>query len=137
MFRVNQRSGKGIYINFSGVSFWIAALAVIVLLSSIGLGWILKSIFFLLLFLLLAPIVALVIFQWWLKRNVIEDRCPACNTSFIVVNNTQGRCPSCGEKVTVTNQRFVRYQPPGTIDVDVVDVSATDVSASPNELGSQ
>jgi predicted RNA-binding Zn-ribbon protein involved in translation (DUF1610 family) len=134
---VNQRNFKSIAINFSGIGFWLVTLAIILLLSSLGLGWLLKSIFVVLLILFLTPVIALIALRWWLKRNVIEDQCPSCEVSFLVVNNTQGQCPNCGERVTVKDRKFVRYSPPGTIDVDVVEVSSKDTTSSPKELNGQ
>lgn len=133
---MNYKSGKGIAFNLSGIGFWLTILAVIVILSSIGLGWLLKSLAVLLFLLLTAPVIAVIAFRWWFKRNVIENNCPVCGTSFIVLNNTQARCPSCQEVVTVQDRQFVRYSPPGTVDVDVIEVSASEVNPVQKKLDS-
>ncbi|MEB3355335.1 MAG: hypothetical protein VKK04_01215 [Synechococcales bacterium] len=124
---MNQGDFRGLQINLSGLSFWLTIIAVVWLLGSIGLGWLVKSVFILFGLLLLAPIVAFIGFRWWLQRNLVEDQCPVCRHEFVGLNGTQLRCPSCSEPIKVEKGHFNRLTPPGTVDVDVVDVSAQDV----------
>jgi len=130
---VNRNNGNGLYLNVSGISFWITIIAVIVILSSIGLGWLVKSIAVLFILLLLTPVIAFLAFRWWVKRNVVEQDCPVCGTNFVGINNTQTRCPNCGERITVQHKEFVRYSPPGTVDVDVIEVGSKELDASSEE----
>lgn len=133
---MNQNNGKGLYLNLSGIGLWATIFGVIWLLSSIGLGWIVKSLVVLIFLLLIAPVIAYLAFRWWFRRNVIESSCPVCSTSFVGINKSQTRCPNCGEMITVQGKTFVRYNPPGTVDVDVIDVSVKqlDVTSKSNEL---
>ena len=135
---MNQNNGKGLYLNISGIGVWVTIFAVIWLLSSIGLGWIVKSVVVLIFLLLLAPVIAYFAFRWWFKRNVIESSCPVCSHDFVGINNAQTRCPNCGETIAVQDKKFVRYNPPGTVDVDVVDVSVKELDSrrKDNELDS-
>jgi hypothetical protein len=40
------------------------------------------------------------------------------------LEKSQLQCPSCGEPLKIENGQFERLTPPGTIDVDAVDVEA-------------
>nr|WP_255699285.1 hypothetical protein [Tychonema sp. BBK16] len=94
------------------------------LLASLGLGWIVKSIFILVLFLLITPVIAVFAFQWWLKRNLVEGKCPVCQYELTALNQTQCQCSNCGEPLKVEQGQFIRLTPPGTIDVTAVEVSS-------------
>jgi hypothetical protein len=122
---VNQNSLRSIQL--SGFSFWLALLAIIWLLGSIGLGWLVKSFFILIGFLILTPIVAFLGFRWWLKRNLVVDRCPVCSYESAGINRTQLRCPSCSEPLRVEKGHFHRLTPPGTVDVTAVDVTVKQI----------
>lgn len=110
--------------NWSGISNWLIALAIMGLLASVGLGWLVNSILILIGILLLAPVILLVGARWWLNRNLIQDRCPVCDAEFTALNQTQCQCPSCGEPIQVEQGHFTRLTPPGTIDIQAVDISA-------------
>ncbi|MBD2456946.1 hypothetical protein H6G80_23075 [Nostoc sp. FACHB-87] len=99
-------------------------LAVIWLLGSLGLGWLVKSLFILFALLSLAPVVAFVGFRWWLQRNLVTDKCPVCAYEFTGLNNSQLQCPNCGEQLLVQKGHFQRFAPEGTIDVTAVEVQA-------------
>jgi hypothetical protein len=118
---VNQYSFRSI--QFSGLRFWLTLLAIIWLLGSIGLGWLVKSFVILLGIILITPILALLGFRWWLQRNLVVDRCPVCGTEAAGINNTQFRCPSCSEPLKIEHKHFHRLAPPGTVDVDAIDVT--------------
>jgi hypothetical protein len=96
--------------------------AIIWLLATIGLGWLVKSFFILIGLILVTPVIAFLGFQWWLKRNLIESDCPICHYAFVSLNKTEFRCPSCGEPLSAENGHFHRLTPPGTIDVSAVEV---------------
>ena len=121
---MNRNSFSPTKIEFSGIGFWIGIMAIAWLLGAIGLGWLVNSILILIGLILIAPVVIFLVFRWWLQRNLVQDRCPVCNYEFTGFNNTQLTCPSCGETLQVEGKRYSRSAPPGTIDVDVVDVSA-------------
>jgi hypothetical protein len=118
---VNQNSFRSIQL--SGFSFWLTLLAIVWLLGSIGLGWLVKSFFILIGILIITPIIAFIGFRWWLKRNLVVDRCPVCGYESAGINNTQLRCPSCSEALKVDHGHFHRLTPPGTVDVQAIDVT--------------
>lgn len=130
---MNPNNRNGLYLNISGLGFWITLLAIALLLSSVGLGWLVKSVAIFVLLLFLLPIIAYIIFRWWLSRNIVESSCPVCSTTSVSLRNSQFRCPGCGEVLVAKNESFVRYSPPGTVDVDAVDVSVKEIDASGNE----
>ncbi|KKD37176.1 MAG: hypothetical protein WAN66_28600 [Limnoraphis robusta] len=118
---MNQGRPRILKFNFSKISNWLIILAVIWLLTSIGLGW---SILILVGIVILIPVLLFVGVQWWLSRNLIQDECPVCAYEFTALNQTQCQCPNCGEPLQVEQGHFNRLTPPGTIDVQAVDVSA-------------
>jgi hypothetical protein len=124
---MNQNGLNGLQVNLSGIRFWLVTFAAIWLLSAIGLGWLVKSLFILLAFLFLLPIVFFVGVRWWLKRNLVDGQCPVCSQSLAGVNQMQLTCPSCGEPLQVEQGKFKRVAPPGVVDVDAVEVSVRQI----------
>ncbi|HEY9644454.1 MAG TPA: hypothetical protein V6C57_28420 [Coleofasciculaceae cyanobacterium] len=124
---MNQNSFRSWQFNLSGLRFWLILFAVIWLLGAIGLGWLVKSLFFLLGLLIITPIVGFLVFRWWLKRNLVMDQCPVCGYESAGINGTQMRCPSCSEPLRIEKGQFYRLTPPGTVDVEAVDVSVKQI----------
>jgi len=120
-------SNKSFQFNFSNLTRWLIILAVIWLLGSVGLGWLVNSFLILVGLLVLAPVAAFVGFRWWLQRNLVQNQCPVCRYEFTGLNRTQLKCPSCGEHLTVEQGQFNRLTPPGTIDVQAVEVPSQPV----------
>lgn len=120
-------SFKSFQLNFSNLSRWVTTLVIIWLLGSVGLGWLVNSFLILIGLLLLAPVLAFVGFRWWLQRNLVQNSCPVCRHEFAGLNRTQLQCPSCGELLKVDGGQFNRLTPPGTIDVQAVEVSTQPV----------
>ena len=118
---------KSFQFNFSNLARWLTIFTIIWLLGSIGLGWLVNSFLILVGLLLLAPVLAFVGFRWWLQRNLIQDECPVCRYEFTGLNRTQLQCPSCGEPLKVEQGHFNRLTPPGTIEVEAVEVPAQSV----------
>jgi hypothetical protein len=110
-------------IQFSGLRFWLVLLAVAWLLGTVGLGWLVKSFFILIALLIITPVLGFLGFRWWLKRNLVMAQCPVCGTESAGINGTQMRCPSCSEPLKVENKQFHRLTPPGTVEVDAIDVT--------------
>ncbi|MBF2066247.1 MAG: hypothetical protein IGS39_17785 [Calothrix sp. C42_A2020_038] len=100
----------------------LTLVAIAWLLGSLGLGWLVNSVLIIVGLLLLAPIIAFFGFQWWLKQNLITDKCPVCQFEFTGLNNTQLQCPNCSEVLSAQNGHFQRIAPEGTIDVTAVEV---------------
>ncbi|NJO43954.1 MAG: hypothetical protein HC769_33815 [Cyanobacteria bacterium CRU_2_1] len=125
---MNPNSFRNLQFNLSGIRFWLSLLLIILVLSSIGLGWLVKLSFIVIGLLLITPIAGLLVFRWWLQRNWIVDQCPVCGFESPGINGTQVRCPNCGEPLRVEKGRFYRLTPPGTVDVEAIDVSSKEIS---------
>lgn len=124
---MNQDIPKLFQFNLSGMGCWLALLATVLLLSSVGLGWVVNGFLILVGFALITPVIGWFVFRWWLKRNLVEDKCPVCSYEFTGFNQTECRCPNCGEPLKVEQGRFNRLTLPGTIDVEAVEVSARQI----------
>lgn len=113
--------------DLSGMGCWLPFLVFLWMLSAIGLGWLVKSFLILVLFIVLAPAIAFFGFRWWLQRNLIEDQCPVCGSQLTALKQAELSCPSCGEPLQVEGGRFKRLTPPGTIDVEAIEVSVKQI----------
>ena len=120
---MNDNFPKLFQYNTSGLGCWLTAILVAFLLGSIGLGWIVNGFLILIAFLVISPLLAFWGLQWWLNRNLVQDRCPVCSYEFTGFKNSEFRCPSCSEPLKVEAGHFHRITPPGTIDVEAVEVS--------------
>ena len=94
----------------------------LILLSLIGFGQLIHIGLVLLGMIILLPVVGWFGLRWWLKRNIVESACPACNYQFIGFEGRETICPSCGESLLIEKGKFRRTSSLGTIDVEVVDV---------------
>jgi predicted RNA-binding Zn-ribbon protein involved in translation (DUF1610 family) len=121
---VNDNFPKFLQYNSSGLGCWLSAILIALLLGSVGLGWIVNGFLLLVAFLAIAPVLAFWGLQWWLKRNLVQDSCPVCSYEFTGFKNAEFKCPNCGEPLKVESGNFRRLTPPGTIDVEAVEVSA-------------
>lgn len=115
-------SSKTFSSNLSNLRPLLTLLAVIWLLASLGLGWLVNSLLIIVGLLFLAPIIAFFGFRWWLQYNLVTDKCPVCEYEFAGLNNSQLKCPSCGEQLLVQQRHFQRFTPEGTIDVKAIEV---------------
>ncbi len=115
---------KSFQFSFPRLASWLTPFLIIWLLGSVGLGWLVNSFLILMGLLLLAPVLAFVWFRWWLQRNLVQAQCPVCNYELTALNRTQIQCSNCGELLKVEQGKFNRLTPPGTIDVQAVEVSA-------------
>lgn len=119
---MNSNDFKQIQLNFSGIGCWLTVIAAAWLLGAIGLGWLVKSALVLFFLLMLAPVIAFVGFRWWLQRNLIQGKCPACGYDLAGLRGTDSLCPNCGTAVEAKNGQFQRTTPEGTVDVAAVEV---------------
>lgn len=124
---MDRDSIRGLQVSFSGLRFLITIVAIIWLLTAIGLGWLVKSFFILIALLLLAPIVGYIGLRWWLKRNMLTAECPVCHSETVGLRNSQFNCLSCGEPLKFDNEQLVRVTPPGTVDVEVIEVPKEEI----------
>ncbi|QIZ70279.1 hypothetical protein [Oxynema aestuarii] len=128
---MNQGSPKIFSLDFlTDVSRWVVPFLVIWFLGSIGLGWLVNSILIFLGLLMLTPVIAFLGLRWWLGRNLVIGSCPVCSYQLTGLKRTELQCPSCGEPLRVEGEGFERLTPPGTVDVEAVEVSATPIDES-------
>lgn len=111
-------------LSFNAFKPLIITFLVIWLVGALGLGWLIKSFFLLILCLMLVPVLLLIGGRWWLSRNLIQQPCPVCSYELTGLSVVETRCPRCGEVLEIKNKTFQRVSSPGTVDVDVVDVTA-------------
>lgn len=121
---MNDNFSRIFWLNNSGLGCFLTLLLLGLLLGSVGLGWIVNSILIFFALLLLLPAIAFWGLRWWLGRNLVESQCPVCNYQFTGFNGAECRCPNCEEALKVEGGCFTRLTPPGTIDVEAVEVSA-------------
>jgi ribosomal protein S27E len=120
---VNDRYNKLLQLNTSGLGCWASVILGIFLVTSLGLGWVIKGFVISLGLLLVIPMIAFWGLQWWLKRKLVQAQCPVCSYEFTGFKQTEFNCPSCGEALQVESTGFSRITPPGTIDVDAIEVA--------------
>jgi ribosomal protein S27E len=125
----NQLQGR-----YPGLGCWLFILGAIWLLGAIGIGGIIKSIFALILFVVLAPVLAFMALQFWIKRNFVSGNCPVCDQSVAGLKNTQISCLNCGTELSVSAEGFERFAADGIIDIQAVDIQAVDSQNSSGDL---
>lgn len=124
---MKQNFTRQISLNNSGLGCLLTFILGAFLLTSVGLGWIVNSFLIIVAILAVLPIVAFFGLRWWLKQNVVEGACPVCSYEFTGFKNAECRCPNCGEALQVEGNQFKRVTPPGTIDVDAIEVSVKQI----------
>ena len=124
---MNDRLVQLLKINTSGLGCWASIIFIGFILTSFGLGWIFNGLIILVALLFVLPVIAFWGLQWWLRRRLIQDNCPVCNYEFTGFKNTEFNCPSCGEALKIEGKTFSRMTPPGTIDVDAVEVTVQSI----------
>lgn len=126
---MNQNFNQ-LQVRFPGIGCWVFILGAVWLVGAIGLSGIIKSIFALVLFIFLAPVLVFLALQFWIKRNLVEGNCPVCEQSLAGLKNSKMPCSNCGSELSVTSEGFERFANEGVIDVQAVDIqpSAVDLS---------
>lgn len=117
-------------LNDSGLGCFLTLILMAVLLGSVGLGWVVNGFLIIFALMLLTPVIAWFAFRWWVKNNLVEDQCPVCGYEFTGFKRAECRCPSCGEVLKVEAGHFQTLTPPGTIDVEAIEVSAQQLEES-------
>ncbi|MCS6959791.1 MAG: DUF2614 family zinc ribbon-containing protein [Pseudanabaenaceae cyanobacterium SKYGB_i_bin29] len=107
------------YYQLDGIRFWLGLLLFVTLMGTLGLGWLVQSLLFIFLLLVLAPILLLLGLQIWLRTRVVTASCPVCGHISTAMKDHSFICPACGEPLEVRQGKFTRIAPPGTIDVEV------------------
>ena len=110
---------------FPGIGCWLFAFIAIWVIGAIGITGILKSIFAVILFLILAPVLLSVAARFWLKRNLVSGNCPVCKQSLVCIKQSKTICPNCATEVTATSDGLKRATADGVIDVQAVDMQPT------------
>ncbi|MEL7141463.1 MAG: hypothetical protein AAGM27_04170 [Cyanobacteria bacterium J06554_3] len=123
---MNQNFNQ-LQVRFPGLGCWVFALIAFWVLGAIGIKGVLGSIAVLILFLVLAPVLAFAALQFWIKRNLVKGNCPVCDQPLTGLNNTQLTCSNCATEVSATADGFERVASEGVIDVQAVDVPAVAV----------
>ncbi len=121
---VNQNFNQ-LQVRFPGLGCWLFVLGGLWLLGAIGIGGIIKSVLALVLFLVLAPVLAFLALQFWVKRNLVNGNCPVCEQTLAGLKNSQMPCPNCGTALSVTAEGFERLAAEGIIDIQAVDVQSS------------
>lgn len=120
---------------FPGLGCWLFAFIAIWVVGAIGITGILKSIFAVVLFLILAPVLLSVAAQFWLKRNLVTGNCPVCEQSLVCIKQSKTVCPNCATEVRATADGLERIAADGVIDVQAVDIqpsaTAVETEAAP------
>ncbi|MGB7085940.1 MAG: hypothetical protein WBD47_10325 [Phormidesmis sp.] len=111
-------------VRFPGLGCWVFILGAAWLLGAIGLSGIIKSIFALVLFIFLAPVLAFFALQFWVQRNLVKGECPVCDQSLAGLKNSKMPCINCGTELSVTGDGFERFASDGVIDVQAVDMQS-------------
>ena len=124
---------RQLQLNFSGMGCWLTLAVGFIMLTTVGLGWLLKSLLVIVALLFIIPIVLIVVAQIWLKRNLVQGNCPSCSQPLTGFKQIQLSCPSCGVALQACDDRFVRVTPEGTIDVDVVNFEASGTESNSAE----
>ncbi len=117
-------NSQRLILGLNAIRPWLIAMGLIWMLGAVGLGWLVKSFVFLMFFLLLIPVLLFIAGRWWLSRNLIQEPCPVCGTEVMGLSTMTTQCPSCQSPLEIKSGHFQRVTPPGTIDVEVVDVTA-------------
>ena len=120
-------------VRFPSLGCWLFVLGAAWLLGAIGLGGIVKSIFALVAFLILVPVITLIVARFWLKRNLVEGNCPVCEQSLTSLKSVKLACPNCTTQLVTTADGFERFAPDGIIDVQAVDIQSSTVDRQATE----
>jgi hypothetical protein len=119
---VNNNTPNVFQVNLPRFQSWFTIVAICLLLGSLGLGWLVKSVLVIIGLAVITPIIGFLGFFWWLRRSIVQADCPVCAYSIQGVNGSEVQCTNCGEVLKVDRGRLVRETPPDTIDVVAVEV---------------
>jgi Zn finger protein HypA/HybF involved in hydrogenase expression len=119
---VTYNSPRVWQLNLAAIRPWLTPILLVFLASTLGLGWLLKSILLLFGLTLLVPILVIAGAVWWSSRNVVNASCPVCSSTLTGFNGTSLDCPSCGEALRVEGGQILRLAPPNTIDIAAVEI---------------
>jgi predicted RNA-binding Zn-ribbon protein involved in translation (DUF1610 family) len=107
----------------SPLGCFLTFIAATILLTSVGLGWLVNGFLIFLAVLFMLPVALYFGFSWWMTRKLAFDKCPSCGEEITGFKDRVFNCPHCGETIEVVSGKFKRATPEGTIDVSAIDVS--------------
>ncbi len=110
-----------------GLALGFTVFFILLVVGTIAPDWLVNGALILLALAFLTPILGFLGFRWWLQRNMVQANCPVCQYPIPGVQGLQVQCPSCGEVLTAKNGSYDRVTPPGTVDVQAVEVEGTDL----------
>lgn len=99
------------------------------LVGVLGVPWLANALLLFFFLLLVSPLLVFAVLRWWVNKNVIEGHCPSCDYRFFAFKSSTFSCPNCGESLLLEGDKFVRQTPPGTVEVEAVEVSVEDSSS--------
>lgn len=121
---MNQNFNQ-LQVRFPSLGCWLFILVSLWLIGAIGIGSILKVTFALVLFIFLAPVLAFLALQFWIRRNLVNGECPVCAQSLTGLKSSKMPCPNCGTALLVTAEGFERFAAEGVIDIQAVDIQSS------------
>ena len=119
---MNSYSSRLLWLkNFSPGCF-VNLLLLTFLLGLAGLSWIINGLLMILGIIIITPVIALLIFKWWLKNNLVYGHCSVCNSELTSFRNTESYCHNCCEFHCITSV--------DTVDVEIVDSYDNQIESS-------
>jgi hypothetical protein len=119
---MNPNDMRGLQLR--GLGVWILTLVLLMGIGSILPDWLINLFFVLVGLAILAPVAGFFGLRWWLERNLVQATCPVCAAPISGLQQTTVQCQSCGEPLQLRDGKALRITPPGTVDVEAVEVSA-------------
>ncbi|GJQ12835.1 hypothetical protein GpartN1_g4626.t1 [Galdieria partita] len=71
------------------------------------ISWIFDSFFIFFSVLSILPIIGLLVFRWWVSKNVVQLFCPNCSTPVVGIKGREVPCSNCGYLLSVEDQVIV------------------------------
>lgn len=99
------------------------------------ISWIFDSLLIFFSVLSILPIVGLVVFRWWVSKNVVQVYCPNCSAPVVGIKGREVPCSNCGYLLTVEDQVIVAKDSSsnengsrkGKSSISVIDVDAKEI----------
>lgn len=88
------------------------------------IGFLFDSFLFLFALVTIVPVVAIIVFRWWVARQVVQGVCPSCGAEVTGLRNQDFQCMNCGNTVQGENTGNFSVKDPSsaTIDIDAKEV---------------
>lgn len=88
------------------------------------IGVLFDSFLILFAFVTIVPVLAILVFRWWVARQVVQSTCPLCGSSVTGLKGKSFPCNVCGNTVTPEDSGNFSVKDPSsaTIDIDAKEV---------------